>query len=195
MYRFLESICYDGEGFPLLSYHQKRIDRVFNDHYSNHHTLRLSEILSEKITGSAILKVRLLFNDRDHQIEAIPYKIRPVSSLQVVHSDIAYDYKYADRSGLAELFQQRNNADDILIVRKGLITDTSYANVALLKNNIWYTPQKPLLQGVRRAKLLDEGRIATSNIHIEELPQYERLSLFNAMIDLEEITVPVGNIL
>lgn len=195
MFRLLESLCFDGKDYPLLSYHQQRVNNAFTAHYKNKQPLQLSEVLPKEITGSGIHKVRVLYNDRDHQVESITYIRRPVSSLQIAHADIDYDYKYADRRELDKLLQERKHADDVLIVRNGLITDTSYANVALLKKNIWYTPQKPLLQGVRRAKLLDEGRIATSNIHIEELPQYERLSLFNAMIDLEEITVPVGNIL
>lgn len=194
MLRFLESICYDGKDFPLLRYHQERVNRVFKDFYTSDLPLQLSDILPEAIAGSGVHKVRVLYNDRDHKVEAIPYDIRPISSLQVVHSAIEYRYKYTDRSELDKLFQARKNADDVLIVRNGLLTDTSYANIALLKGNLWYTPEKPLLPGTRRAKLIKEDQIIPAIIHPEDMQQYEQLSLFNAMIDLGEVRIPIGNI-
>ena len=195
MSRFLESICFDGKRFPLLEFHQKRVDRVFQEFYG-HTSLRLKDILPSEISEPSIHKVRVLYNDTQHKVEVHPYIRRNSHSLQIVSSDtIEYGQKYADRSELEQLFEQRKIADDILIVKNGLLTDTSYANIALLKNNTWYTPDQPLLPGVRRAKLMQEKQVMPATIRMEDLDQFEQLSLFNAMIDLGEVCIPIEKIL
>lgn len=196
MYQFLESICYDGNDFPLLNYHQARVDRVFKEVYNNNQSLRLKEILPELLTEGVTYKIRILYNVRDHQVEVVPYLRKPIANLQLIIADhIDYDYKYADRKGLEKLFNQRRNADDVLIVKDDRLTDTSYANIALFKNNHWHTPAKPLLNGVRRAKLIEDGKIKPAVIRLGELHQFEQLSLFNAMIGLGEVVVAMDQIL
>ena len=68
------------------------------------------------------------------KVEYFPYSIREVKSLQLVNDDTAeYSFKYADRSVLDRNFALRGNADDVVIVRSGMLTDTSIANIALYK--------------------------------------------------------------
>ena len=62
------------------------------------------------------------------------------------------------------LFQIRQDKDDILIVKNGLLTDTSIANIALYDGNDWYTPLHPLLKGTKRAELLDKGVLKEKEI-------------------------------
>ena len=50
-----------------------------------------------------------------------------------------YNYKWEDRSQLDALYAKRENVDDILIVKNGLITDTLYANIAFEKSGQWFT--------------------------------------------------------
>ena len=105
-----------------------------------------------------------------------------------------YTYKSCDRSALNALFGQRAGADDVLIVRRGLITDTSIANIALWNGSRWETPEAPLLEGTMRAYLLDEGLITPCAIRPQDLPRYTRVRLFNAMISFGEIDFPAANI-
>ena len=58
----------------------------------------------------------------------------------MVQDDIDYRYKQADRRVLDEAFALRDTADDVLIVRHGLLTDTSIANIALWDGCEWHTP-------------------------------------------------------
>ena len=89
------------------------------------------------------------------RIEFEPYVRPAVRSLKVVLSDsISYGYKSADRSALDHLFQLRGECDDILIVKKGCVTDSYYANVAFWDGKHWFTPDTPLLPGTMRASLL-----------------------------------------
>ena len=115
-----------------------------------------------------------------------------VASLRLVTSDkIDYSYKRTNREGLNELFGRRGNADDILIVKDGYLTDTSIANIALYDGNSWYTPAHPLLRGTKRAELLDNQLIVEKDISWLQLDDYTHIMLFNAMIDWERIIIPV----
>lgn len=106
------------------------------------------------------------------------------------HLDIDYACKSTDRSALNRLFARRGVYDDILIVRRHLLTDTSIANIALFDGSHWHTPQHPLLKGTKRAELLDKGILTEKDIRTEELPAYSTVRLFNAMIDWGEVELP-----
>ena len=96
---------------------------------------------------------------------------------------------------LNRLFASRGTADDVLVVRKGWLTDTSICNIALWNGKQWITPSKPLLAGTKRASLLEQGEIATGDIRPDDLPAYSRIRLFNAMIEFGEIELPVDKIM
>ena len=105
-------------------------------------------------------RCRVEYTSAVEKVEYFPYSIREVKSLQLVNDDTAeYSFKYADRSVLDRNFALRGNADDVVIVRSGMLTDTSIANIALYKEGKWFTPKYPLLKGTRRARLLTEGII------------------------------------
>jgi 4-amino-4-deoxychorismate lyase len=108
---------------------------------------------------------------------------------------VDYRYKYADRKKLQDLYTQRGDADDVLLIKNGLITDTSYANIVFRKGKGWFTPELPLLPGTRRAFYLSQERIETLPIRPEMLPEFDEAHLINAMISLEESPViPIENI-
>ncbi|MGD1891663.1 MAG: aminotransferase class IV [Cyclobacteriaceae bacterium] len=105
-----------------------------------------------------------------------------------------YDHKFADRHLIIHLFAQRQSDDDILMVKNGLITDTSYSNVAFFDGQQWFTPHQPLLPGTSRARLLDEGLLQKAKITPNDLPQFEYCSLINAMLPLGERIVAIDDI-
>ena len=115
--------------------------------------------------------------------------------LAVVRTDaIEYRHKYADRSCIEHLMTGIP-ADDILIVREGLVTDTSYANIAFFDGAHWLTPSSPLLPGTARARLLDEGRIHPEEIRIADLGRFSMVVLMNAMLGFDlEHPIPMEEI-
>ena len=116
--------------------------------------------------------------------------MRRITSLRLVNNDtIDYSFKSTDRSALNALVAQCGECDEVLIVRRGEITDTSYTNVAFLENKQWYTPARPLLCGTMRASLLDAGLLIERTIRCEELGNYSAIMLFNAMISFGELTL------
>lgn len=191
MSKYLETIKIFEQKTYNLTYHQKRVDKTIGKG-----KLNLASIIQP--TQEELTRCRIVYDDNgEYTIEYIPYIKRKINTLKLVFNDaIEYSKKYENREQINELFATRENYDDILIVKNGLITDTSIANIALYDGEKWFTPAKPLLEGTMRAKLLDEGKIYTSDIHYVELDKYEKIALMNAMIDFDIITQEkVGDII
>ena len=149
------------------------------------------------ITGAGIVKARVVYGEKGiEDLSYSPYAVRHVHSLALMQADtIDYTYKSAGREPLNCLFALRGACDDILIVKQGLLTDTSIANIALSDGTHWYTPAHPLLKGTKRAALLEEGILQEKDIRPEDLPSFSTVRLFNAMIDWGELELPVRNII
>jgi len=147
--------------------------------------------------STGLYKCRVLYQDTIEVIELHKYQIRPINSVKLVHHDsIDYSYKYENRTELSELFSNRGEADDILIIRDGFVTDSYYCNVAFRDSDgHWRTPSTPLLHGTKRRQLLDSGLIIEQDIRVDDLPRFSEVSLFNSMIELGEVRIPIQNIL
>ena len=117
----------------------------------------------------------------------VPYTVRNILSFKMIHNnDVDYSKKYADRSVLDTLVQQKGDCDEILIVKNGLITDTSFSNIVFKRETRWITPKKPLLQGTCRSRLIEKGIIEPQNIAISDLEKCSHFMLINAMLDFDE---------
>ena len=103
----------------------------------------------------------------------------------IFNNDIEYSHKSTCRDEIDELFSQRDECDDILIIKDLLVCDTSIANIAFYRDGSWITPKRPLLKGTTRARLIDEGRIVEADIKVQELREFSKVALLNAMIDFD----------
>lgn len=180
-----ETICVQHRQFSkLLPYHEARLNRTRRELYGVDEPLNLrSELKIPDFVEEEKYKCRVTYGPEIVSFEWERYLPRPIKSLRLVEDDtIQYPYKYKNRDHLNQLHAQRGDCDDVLIVRNGLITDTSYANVALFDGTSWYTPEVPLLPGTQRARLLDAGVLMPREIKAEDLPQYSAVKLFNAMV-------------
>ena len=70
-----------------------------------------------------------------------------------------------------KLMELRGDKDDILIIKNGKVTDTSYANVVLSdKEGKCITPNSTyLLHGTRRASLLKSGKIRKAPVKCQKI--------------------------
>jgi 4-amino-4-deoxychorismate lyase len=134
----------------------------------------------------SVLKCRVIYRREIEAIEFESYQIRSIQSLKlIVADDLDYHFKYFDREAINKLLKERGNCDDIIIVKDGLLTDASYANLLLHDGNEWITPARPLLKGTMRAHLLDSGKITEADIPVLTLKNYEKIKLINAMMPFE----------
>lgn len=135
-------------------------------------------------------KGRLTYDDTIKKVEFEPYVPRLVKTLRLVkHDTIDYRFKYQNRQAINELYAQRGDADDVLIVKNKLLTDTSYANIAFWDGTRWLTPTSPLLEGTKRAQLLQEGKIQAMPLRPSDVSQFAYACLINAMLVFEETPV------
>lgn len=194
MCQFIETIRIENGKALNLGFHNYRFNKTRRDIFECNLPVNLADYIQP---GEYIerTKCRIEYQDEVEKVEYQPYTIRPVKSLRMVTSDgLDYTYKSSNRQKLDELFKQKGEADDILIIRDGFLTDTSIANIALWNGEQWETPEKPLLEGTMRASLLGKGLIVPAAIRPHDLSRYSRVRLFNAMIGFGEIDFSVEEI-
>ena len=180
---YLETIkSVDGELFNM-SYHQKRYESVL-DSLGIEKKEDLKEYLNPPLYG--IYRCRLVYTPDTINITYHEYKKKEISSLKLIfNNEIEYSNKSTCRDEIDALYEQRGDADDILIIKDLLVSDTSIANIAFYKNGDWLTPKQPLLKGTTRARLIDEGKIIESDIKVQDIRSFSKIALLNAMLDFD----------
>ncbi len=188
---FIETIRLE-DGLPQhLDYHQRRLEATLDRYYPElDKPIKLAELLPNELP-SGRAKWRIVYTDQVEDVSVSPYEARVVDSLRIVEAhEIAYPYKGLDRSAIDACYKERQTCSDVLIVRAGLLTDTSIANIALGDGSLWLTPDRPLLPGTTRARLLDEGRLKEAELRPADLSSYPFIALFNALIPFGSLVLP-----
>jgi len=197
MSRFIESIQVLNGKLQNLPFHQARFERTRVQALKSKTHPLLSEVIQlPRGLEEGKMKCRVSY-DRDIKlIEFEPYQERVLRSLKLVFSDsIEYGFKYARRGELEELYHQREACDDILVIKKGCVSDSFYANVVFWNGKEWMTPDTPLLPGTMRASLLEKGMIRESRITMEDLHGFKKLKLINALNGLHSAPeIPIESI-
>ena len=192
---FLETICFiDGE-VRNMEAHAKRM-RMTGAHFG-FEPPDLPDIKGLLTPGmdEVKLKCSITYHTKITSITFERYQPKQIETLKLVEGAPDYAFKFSDRTVLHNLLDYRNGCDDILIVRNGLITDTSYSNVVLQNEEGLFTPEMPLLNGTKRQKLISEGRIREASIAPADLQGYNRLYLINALLDIEDdVSISVDQI-
>ena len=146
-----------------------------------------------------IYKCRVLYKAAIERIEFALYTPPLITSLLLAQADdLDYTHKSTDRTRLASLHDlaTQRGASDALIVRRGLVTDTTFCNVAFSADGLtWVTPARPLLRGVMREHLLRTGRIVEGDIAADAIRSYRSVRLFNAMNEFGGLEIGVADIL
>jgi 4-amino-4-deoxychorismate lyase len=196
MCRFVESIqLKDGE-FKRLELHQERVRIAMKDFYPTVKVIDIVEYLNHKsFPFEGIYKCRVVYDSEIRKIDFTPYIRRKIHSLRLVETQmVSTPYKKEDRTILNEAFNLRGNCDEIIMVKDGLLTDTSFSNIALFDGLNWVTPRIPLIYGVNRTYLLKIGILTEKDITLSELVNFSRVSLFNAMNEFGSIELDISAI-
>jgi len=180
---FLETIKIHEGRIRNLPYHQKRLEKTIRAHYPGVEIPELKTDL-QSVPTAGIYKCRVLYTDRIQTITFEHYLPKPIRTFTIIESDIDYAYKYADRSAL-EALKVGVSTDEIIIQKEGLLTDTSYSNLAFYDGSTWLTPRSPLLAGTMRSKLLEAGKLQEADITPDDLDRFCDIALMNAMIEFK----------
>ncbi|HEV8514399.1 MAG TPA: aminotransferase class IV [Cyclobacteriaceae bacterium] len=196
MSRFIETIRLKDGVVSNLDYHVERMNRSVDEVLRTKQKFDLEDALSSlSLPPKGLHKIRLIYDAEIRSIEVTPYKRKEIRQLKIVYDNaISYDYKFENRAELESLFNQRDDGDDVIIIKNYQVTDTSYANLVFKKNNQWFTPKTFLLNGTTRKRLLEEKIIFEEKITINDLPRYEKVKLINAMLQFDGPEIDVSQI-
>lgn len=196
MCQLLETIKILNGKISNINYHNLRFNKSRKEIFNANDFIDLSKII--KITDyKNPIKCRIIYSAQINKITYQIYKKRKISNLKIMfNNEIEYNYKYLNRTELDNLFSQKNNCDDILIVKNKLITDTSFSNIIFFDGKNLLTPAKPLLKGTKRQALLDQGLIREEEIYYKDIKKFKYAQLINSMLDLvDDVIININNIM
>jgi len=161
MCRLIESIKVINGHFENIYFHNLRLNKARADLWNCRKEIDIAhEVAVPPEFCKGLYKCRILYSDEIEKVEFVPYRLPEIRSLKlIIDDDIVYNYKFEDRTRIASLFDQRHPCDDILIIKNGCLTDTSFCNVVLYDGENYYTPSTRLLSGAKRQLLLAEKRL------------------------------------
>ncbi len=192
---FLETICILNGKVQNIEAHERRMHSTAS--YFGFAAPQLPDLESLLTDGLKECKVkcRVCYHNEIKSIEFEKYLAKNIRSLKLINASPDYAYKFADRTVMNDLLKLRNGCDEILIVRNGLVTDTSYSNVVFSRGDELITPHYPLLNGTKRQKLLSEGKIKEAEIRVDSIKEFDNVWLINALLDLEDnVSLPTDQI-
>ena len=185
---FIETIRIQDGHVCHLSDHTDRMRRTA-DHFGFMAPTLPTDLASlvpdELRTGT--VRCRVVYDHTLREVTFTPYRRRQIERLFAVDAGTTtYAFKYADRAPLARPDVPLGASDELLFVRDGYLTDTSYTNLVLRRGRELVTPDTFLLDGTCRRRLLREGVVHTEPVRLRDLPTYDELLLINAMMPLRE---------
>jgi len=186
MFPLLETIRIQDGAAQNLLWHTRRMEASYVELFGTKCPFDLGEITESRKWPDGLIKARFLYGKDDFRIESETYSPKEINSLKIIRCDnIDYHLKYSSRDVLDRLGAGKGGADDILIVKNGFVTDTSFANIIFFDGEFWYTARTPLLKGTCRERLLNEQIIKERDIRPEDLSCFSRFMLINAMLDFD----------
>ena len=197
MFRLIETIKLKDGVLQNIRLHNKRMNHSRFVLFGWSEDLILNKkLLNIKDFSQGIFKCRVLYNTIIQDIEIIPYKIKVINTLKLVFDNsIDYSHKYEDRECINRLFKLKEKCDDVLVIKDGYVTDTSYCNIVFDTGTRLITPSTPLLKGIKREVLLTKGKFTEEEIKYTDIKLFKKAYLINSMIDLHKIEIPIKNII
>lgn len=150
---------------------------------------RLKEELGASYHAEQLYRLSYSY-DREalHELRCLAYVPRRLERLVLWELPEGFDYSYkrADRSFFEAVQAELQQGELPLFVRPdGSLSDTSYTNIVLWTAAGYRTPERPLLEGTERRRLLEARRISAAPLTLMDLSTCRGVYLINAMMPLE----------
>lgn len=197
MVRLIESIRILNGRISQLNLHEDRCNQSRAKLWNLTKAIKLKEKISIPASYSkGLVKCRIVYGHEIEEISFQNYQIRSINKIKIVHNDaISYPFKYEERKELDNLFANKMEGDEIMIVKNELVTDAYYYNYVFQKGKEYFTPKQPLLEGVRRTSLILNNKIIKKDIFTTEIHEFDAIHLINAMTPLGKIVVKPNQII
>jgi len=183
---FFETIKIKNGDIFNLKYHNLRLNRTISDIFGIKTDFNLRDFIQTP-NDNEMYRCKVIYSDKIESVSFELYKPRVFNSFKVIEHCILYPYKSVYREEIDKLYERREGCDDIILVKDGLVQDTSIANIAIYDGLKWYTPKTPLLQGTQRAKLLKNEIIIEKDIQIKYFKNIVSFAIINALLGFQEI--------
>ncbi len=193
MSRFANDLLFETvqirDGIPQrLELHDERMNRSRKYFFESKFETSLRKLIEvPEDMREGLVKCKVCYGESLGQIEFAQYKPRIHNGVAIakVDADFEYEFKYSARGQFEELEAQHPNKA-VIISRAGLITENTYANIALHDGSRWITPKNYLLNGAMRQWLLSKHVIEEAEIHESDLSHFTSLKLINAMLEWDD---------
>lgn len=185
MFPLFETLAIEKGEVKNMAYHQARYERSLRQFYGKS-AVKIQDLLGliqlPVHLQNQLVRCRIDYNADSTQIQYFEYARKNHRTFQpVICDDIDYGLKYSNRDLLNQLFSQRGDCDEIIIIKQGKVTDCSIGNLIFRQGNQWVTPDTPLLAGTQREKLLREGKIKEARISLDDITKFDEIRLINAL--------------
>ena len=185
----------------ILKYHEEHEKRMFKSRlalFGTKDSFSLNQSIPiPKEYRSGIVRCRIDYGIKIESVTFADYRIKPLKKFQIViNEEIRYPFKFSDRSALENLLPEKTDADEIILVQNGLITDTSFSNLIFYDGLNWVTPSIPLFYGSCRSRLIKKKIIIERKISLVDIESFMGFKIINAMIypeDTEMIPIDACN--
>jgi len=178
---FIETLLIKNGKIQNIKYHLKRMEKTAK-------YFKFQVPSSKFQVKSGDWRIRVTYNQFGiKNIEYFPIKERVFKKFKVMEIDFDYSFKYKNRNFFSLFPSSSSLYDEFIFIKNNLITDTTISNLAFFTGNEWLTPKYPLLQGTKRAELLDKKILKEANIHKYDLPYFKKIAMLNAIIGFKEI--------
>jgi para-aminobenzoate synthetase/4-amino-4-deoxychorismate lyase len=149
----------------------------------------LKEPTRVRLTASATGRVEVDVTPAPGRFEVGPVSdMAPVSvaidSEPVDSGEPRLFHKTTDRAAYDSRLGRHPDVEDVLLVNeRGLVTESTIANVVFRFGNLWVTPpvEDGLLPGVMRAHLLAEGSVVEESVSVERAAEADAVALVNSV--------------
>lgn len=180
------------------------LERVFNSRYKIwkvKYTFDFEKIFSEiesklsiEYSAEIIYKLKVIYNQSDLEYEINDYSKPIINHIKLINDDfIDYQFKFTDRNSLELLkmaafrVMSERAHSEIIIIKNGMATDSSFSNLVFSKDDELITPANFLLRGTKMEKYIREKIILEKPVRAKDIMNFDSIHFINAMNDLGDL--------
>lgn len=201
MYPLFETIKIQDCKIQNSDLHLERVFNSRNTIWKVQYTSDFEKIFSEiesmlniKYSTEKIYKLKVIYNQSDLKYEINDYSKPIINRIKLIDDDfIDYQYKFTDRNSLESLkitafgeMSERSHSE-IIIIKNGMATDSSFSNLVFSKDDELITPANFLLRGTKMEKYRREKIILEKPVRATEIMNFDSIHFINAMNDLGDL--------